>query len=276
MRPPLLVPIIGFMSTLLLAAFLAKAGHMPNRCTRFPIPTHFNSSGNEFEVAGSWISLEDDGTFTTDLGLLNKTGRSLSALVFMINYRDEGGSILFSIPLEANLPDEGNKLQSARAFSRLRLNEPIKPGAAVLLTGRNLLSTTIVPTSAEVVYWQAKFSEDRSSVTASIDHLGYLTDPLVDETPGYLRVPLAQQLEPIEIFVKLTINEYGRVLDIQKGHQEDTSITQEQFQALSEQLRQWHFSPSVENGYAVQSELSLLVVFEPRNSVVSLNSRLSI
>jgi len=211
--------------------------------------------------------MEAEGTFRGEISLRNQTGKSLSRLTVMVNYLDENGSILFSIPYQANLPNDKNDMRNIRPFSELHLNGPVQPGKVVTLDGRNLLSITNVPTSAEVPYWFAKHFEDGSALSTQIGQHGFRTDPLLDETPGYLRLTLPHPAEPFETLVKMRINEYGRVLEIKPGREGDTSLAREQFEALSEQLTKWHFFPGVENGYATSSDLYILVVFEPEHAL---------
>jgi hypothetical protein len=236
-------------------------------CDKVSIPLHQDSPSKYFEVIGSWISTDANGALEGEISVHNLSDKSLSFLTVIVNYLDEKGSIMFSLPYQANLPSEENHLRNVRPFSELRLNEPVGPGEAVGLTGRSLLSIAIVPSSAEVVYWQAKFYEDGSSVSTSFGQHGFRTDPVLVETPGYLRVPLRPPAEPVETLLKLRINEYGRVLDVQRGREGDTHLTQEQFETLTQQIAKWHFFPAVESGYGVPSDLFLLVQFEPENSI---------
>jgi len=259
-------PICLALITALFATFLSGEGvaALP-QCERASIPLHLDSLTKDFEVTGSWLSMEAEGTLRGEISLRNQTDKSLSRLTVMVNYLDENGSILFSIPYQANLPNDENDIRNIRPFSELHLNGPVQPGEVVALDGRNLLSVTTVPTSAEVVYWFAKHYEDGSSVSTQIGHHGFRTDPLLVETPGYLRLTLPHPAESFETLVKMRINEYGRVLEVQPGREGDTGLTGEQFEALSEQLAEWHFFPGIENGYAVQSDLYLLVEFVPEN-----------
>jgi hypothetical protein len=238
--------------TALLATFLSGEGVAAlSQCDRVSIPLHLDSATKDFEVTGSWLFMEAAGTLRGEISLRNQTDKSLSRLTVMVNYLDENGSILFSIPYQANLLNEENDIRNIRPFSELRLNGPVQPGEVVTLVGRNLLSITTVPSSAEVVYWFAKHYEDGSSVSNQIGQHGFRTDPLPAES--------------FETLVKMQINEYGRVLEIQSGREGDTGLTGEQFEALSKQLAEWHFFPGIENGYAVQSDLYLLVEFVPEN-----------
>ncbi len=236
-------------------------------CQRVKIPLHLGSS-KEFEVTGSWLSTAPEGTMQGEISVRNKTNLSLSRITVMVNYLDANGSLLFSIPYQANLPNEGNEFRNVRPFFELHLNEPVRPGEVVVLTGTNLLSTTTVPSSAEVIYWLVKYYEDSSSVSDRIGQHGFQTDPLLVETPGEIRVTLPPLTEPAETFLKMRISEYGRVLDVQPALEGDrVGITREKLQVLSEQLGQWRFFPSVKNGYAVPSDLFLLAVFLPENSI---------
>ena len=260
------VPIRLALMTALLATFLSGEGVAAlSQCDRVSIPLHLDSAARDFEVTGSWLSMEAAGTLRGEISLRNQTDKSLSRLTVMVNYLDENGSILFSIPYQANLLNEENDIRNIRPFSELRLNGPVQPGEVVALEGRNLLSITTVPSSAEVVFWFAKHYEDGSSVSAQIGQHGFRTDPLPVQMPGYLRLTLPHPAESFETLVKMQINEYGRVLEIQSGREGDTGLTGEQFEALAKQLAEWHFFPGIENGYAVQSDLYLLVEFVPEN-----------
>jgi len=235
-------------------------------CGTVTIPLRLDSSRSDFEVTASWLTVEPEGSFRCEISLRNETGHSLSRLTVIVNYLNQDGSILFSIPYQANLSNEGNELRNIRAFTELRLSGPVKSGEEVRLTGRTLLSITMVPASAEIVYYFAKHSGDNSSPSTKVGLHGFRTDPLLVETPGdYVRLALVHPTEPVKTLLKLRVNEYGRVLDVQPGPEGNRGMSRDQFQALSQQLIQWRFFPAVENGYAVPSDLYTLVEFVPEN-----------
>jgi hypothetical protein len=266
MRTQLIHPVLV---ALLYVAFCATEPLTPiPRCERVAIPLHLHSSKNQFEVTGSWLRIDEtDGALEGNIALRNQTGKSLSRLTVIVSYFDDSGSVLFSIPYQANMANEKDEIRNIHPFSMLLLNQPVKPQDDFGLIGRNLLSISTLPISAEVVYWDAKFYEDGSGESARIGQHGFRTDALLVDTPGHLRLALPHPGERIETWLKLRINEYGRVLGVQSEREEDTSLTHEQFQALYAQLTQWHFFPGIEDGYAVQSDLSLLVEFEPENAL---------
>ena len=236
-----------------------------SRCGRMTVPLNLDASNKVFQVTGSWISTNDDGGLEGRVSLTNITGKSLSQLAIMVNYLDENRSVLFSIPYQASASTTDSQPVDRLSFSLLKLREPVRPGQVVAFIGRNLITAERVPESAELVYWHVKY-EDGTSDTASTGHRSYRTDPRLVETPGYLRLKLPHRLEPTNVFVKLHISEHGSVLDID-GNERGPGLTEEQFQTLAKELSAWHFFPAVENGYAVQSDLYLLLEFRPENAI---------
>lgn len=256
------------MIVVVLCTFLRQeALALPNHCRRAVIPLHLGLFSGDFEIVASSLSTEANGTVRGEISLRNKTGRPLSRLTVMVNYLDAKGSILLSIPYQANLPNERNDIENIHPFSELHLNKPLQPGSVIALEGRNLLSIGTDPVSAEVAYWFAKYYDDESSVSTQVGEHGFRTDPLLIETPGDLEVSLPHAMEPIKTFVKLQINEYGRVLEVLQARDSHSELSREQFEDLSKQLSQWHFFPSIENGYAVRSELYMLVEFQPERAL---------
>jgi hypothetical protein len=248
-----------------LAAFLFGRGALAASpgCQKLPVPIR-TEWPPDFSVTESWLTIEPEGTTQGDLVLTITGKRSLSFFLVLVNYLAEDGSFLFSIPYQANVAGQENALRNVRSFSETRLNQPLRSGQSIGIIGQNLLSTSRLPASAEVVFWMARFDDE---LRDSLKHGPvFHTDPLLAETPGYFQLALPSLNEPIQGLIKLRINEYGRVLDVQRGLSGDTAFTLEQFQALSAQLSHWRFFPAVDGGYAVQSDLYLLVEFEPPNA----------
>lgn len=252
---------IAFLSTTI---FLVKEScASPSACGRIVIPLHLYASKDQFAVTESSLLIEEEGTIEGNITFRNQTGRSLSRLTVIVNYTDQDGSTMFSIPYRASISNEKNEPRNIRPFSEVHLNHPIQTQQEFGLIGRNLLSISKMPTSAEVVYWDIEFSEDGSGESSQIGQHGFRTDALLLDTPGYVRLDFPHPSERVETWVKLRINEYGRVLNVQPWHEGTNGLKSEQFRALSQQLAEWHFFPAIENGYASQSELYLLVEFEP-------------
>jgi hypothetical protein len=267
-RQTLLACILIMWTNLSGAASLASGSSCEK--TAVAIPIHSTRTSNLLEVTGSWMSVRGDGTLEVEISLRNRAEKSLSFVVVVANYLDENGSVLFSAPFQANVPTE-EQPRNLRSSSILQLNEPVRPGEQVTLTaGRNLLSTTKAAASVEVVYWLARYAEGGSSTSTSLggSQRGFRTDPLLAETPGpYLQFSFPHPAESVETLLKLQLNEYGRVLAIAPGHEGDATFNREQLEALSKQLEQWHFFPGIENGYAIPSELYVLVYLLPENTL---------
>jgi hypothetical protein len=239
-----------------------------SRCERVAIPLRSALTSKVIEMTGTWISSSPQGVLEADISIRYSGDKSVSRVIVVVNYFDESGSILLSIPFQANVPSE-KEPRNLRPFSALLLNDPIKPGQELTLTGKNLLSVTKTPSSAEIVYWQARFPQGGSSESTSLGlqgERGFRTDPILAEAPSpYLGLSFPHPAEPAEVLVKLRINEYGRVLDVHPERKEESEFGPDQLEALSQQLLKWHFSPATENGYVVPSELYLLVDLLPEN-----------
>jgi hypothetical protein len=236
-------------------------------CGRIAVPIDLGFLSRDVEVTSSSLVLDADGNFHGEISLRNKTGRSLSRITLMVNYLDEHGVILFSIPYQAGLATENDDIPNIRAYSKVRLEGPLRPGSTVTLLGLNLLSISIVPKSAELAYWFERSYEDRSSISTQVAHRGFHIDPLPVETPEILEMDLPHSAELVEKSLKLRINEYGRVLDVEVDRPGDETLSSDQIRALSQQFARWHFFPSIENGYAVESDLHLVLEFLPENAL---------
>ena len=236
------------------------------QCEKVAIPLLLDSTRNDLEVTGSWLSIQPEGTLRGDVSIRNETGRSLSGLTVIVNYLDENSTILFSIPYVASLGTEENQLRNIHPLSELRLNRPVEPGHDIRLTAINGFGVNKLPVSAEVTFWLAHHADDGSSESHQIGHRGFRTDPLLVETPGaYVRLSRPHPSEAIETILKLQINQYGRVLGVRPEEQRDSALSHDQIEAIEKQLTNWRFFPAVENGYMIASDLYLILDFLPEN-----------
>ena len=234
-------------------------------CGRVAIPLNGGYASKGILVTSSVLIIDNDGTFRGEISFRNTTARPFSRLTVLVNYLDRDGSILFSIPFQASLGSEDEDIPNIRPFTKVRLDRPLSPGTEVTLIGRDLLNLTRLPTSAEVAYWFAKRGDDGSSVSTQIGQRGFRTDPLPVEAIETLRVP-GSYTEPLQILLNLRINQYGRVSDVLADKiNESDKVGDALVQALSELFTRWHFFPAIENGYAVEADLQLLVEFLPQN-----------
>jgi hypothetical protein len=259
--------LVGFALSLILSG-LARAQNViqERQCQSTTIPVARGLQPDGIRISESSISTETVGVLRGEITARNQTGRSLSLLTVMVNYLDEHGSILTSVPFQANMENERNHLQNIRPVVEIRLHSPIEPGGRLTLISTNLLCLTKVPASAEVAFWVAYF-RDGSSVNRTLGQRGFRTDPILTEASSHLQVTLSPPDEPIEILFKLQISEYGKVLNVGPVRAADSAITQDQLQAVSSQLIHWRFFPAVVNGYATKSDLLLLVIFRPENAL---------
>lgn len=247
-----------FLLALLIFSRTDAQPQSPDLCHRRSIPITLDPN-SKFQLVGHWLSF--DAPITGELYVRNRTGRALNALTILVNYLDRQRNLLFSIPYQANVRGAENTIQSIRPFMELRLAKPVPRDGVVGLVGTNLLSSTEVPASAAISFINLTF-DDRSGTS-----MGFLPEmlhanPLLEETPEDFRIQISQDTLPKEFLVTLKIDPYGRVTEINPlgSLGPDASSLEE----VSGELRKWRFYPAIQNGYATESTLRLLLEFRPQ------------
>ncbi|MGA8224193.1 MAG: hypothetical protein WB780_21280 [Candidatus Acidiferrales bacterium] len=139
------------------------------------------------------------------------------------------------------------------------LNHPIRPSEVFTLFGTNLISTRIPPTRAEITKVDEDFGDESNIAGAPSTN----TDPALLKTPQFFELQAEPAKLPDEMSLVITVNVRGHVTGVTPVHQE--TISDVVLEQIKSQLMLWSFFPATLRGYAVESELNLLVRFhEPR------------
>jgi hypothetical protein len=224
-------------------------------------PSNIPFATQEFahlKVVESQVSLGSFGSYRW-LRLENKTGKRVKRLLVMISYLDSDGKLILSIPFYGAAQDAPEDMLMIHPYVKTVLNHPIRPGEVFTLFGTNLISTRIPPTGAEVTKVDADFGDESSSMGAYSTN----TDPALLKTPQFFELQADPAKLPDEMSLVITVNVRGHVTGVKPVNQE--GISDVVLEQIKSQLMLWSFFPATTRGYAVESELNLLVRFhEPR------------
>jgi hypothetical protein len=229
-------------------------------CARKPIPLSLNEDRN-ISVLHSWLSFEK--VLRGELTLRNNSNLALTAITLVVNYLDKDDNTLFAITYQANVKGFSNTALNIRAFSEVRLDNPVEPNGVIHMSASNLLSTTETPARAVASVLNITFLDGtgrNSGVLKPIWH----SQPMLDRADGSIKLALDVASEPVYIAAELKINEYGNVTAVEPI---GGPLTAAQIQSLSRQLATWHFFPAIENGYGVPDTLAIVLQFQPTDAV---------
>jgi len=228
---------------------------------RIPIPLPLDADSGVRVVVHN---LQCDESILGTLTLRNETGRALRGVFVEVNYLDDDGAVLFSIPYSAHVAGEAAARSILRPAVEMRLPRPVPKGQYVRLLGTNLLATTAFPTRAEVSGISLFFSDGMSTA------IGYSpavrrSDPLPVESTADLHLDLGALEYPKEIQVRLQIEPYGHVINV--SPRGEPGLPAAAFERLAAQFRKWRFYPATQEGYAETSNLDLVLLFLPERAL---------
>jgi hypothetical protein len=189
------------------------------------------------------------------LRLENETGKTITRLLVLVSYLDSDGKEIFAIPYYGAPKDAQEDMLEIHPYIKTVLNRPIKPGEVFNLQGTNLISTRISPARAEVTLVDAEFDDTSQNLGGGSSS----TNPLLLKTPQFFEMQADPDKLPDDLSLDITIDQRGRVTGVEFKRSETISDAT-RAQVLS-QLKLWSFFPATKGGYAVQTELSLLVRF---------------
>lgn len=187
----------------------------------------------------------------------NETGETLWRALVVVDYFDSDGKLIFSIPFLGRVDDAPVQLMELRAYIRTVWGHPIKPGETFPLWGTNLEDTRIVPAFAKATLVDAEF-EDGNLVSSNFAK----TDPLLLKSPKLFEMHTDIEKLPDEIWLRLQIDDRGRVGNIE--FQKTLHLAASDSQQIASQLKLWIFFPATAGGYAVPAELNLRLSFHEK------------
>lgn len=192
-----------------------------------------------------WVQLE------------NETHKTITRLIVLVSYMDSYGKPIFAIPYYAAAGDAPEDMLLIHSYIKTVLNHPVKPGEVFTLQGTNLISTRIRPTRAAVTLVGAEFTDGSNFVGGHTS----VTDPILLKTPQNFEVQADSDKLPDELLLAITIDDRGRVTVVEVKQADKVSdATRAQ---ITSQVMLWSFFPATKEGYAVQTELTLLLRFHP-------------
>jgi hypothetical protein len=134
----------------------------------------------------------------------------------------------------------------------------------VFLTGTNLLATSVLPSRAEIS--RLNFVHPgHSGRLIGYGRQTWHSDPVPLETPADLKADLPKDELPMTAFVTVHIEPYGRVVSVTPRGA--TGLAPNVLDTVSRQLKRLKFFPAIEGGYAVDSDLILMLVFRPEGAL---------
>lgn len=211
--------------------------------------------GLKLKVVNHWLEFgpEAEG----GLCLQNETGKAIYGIEVDVNYEDQGGRRIFTMSYQATAPGSEHRMSAVGALSRGTLTRPVRPGEVFDLFGANLLATTAIPASARV--WGVDIEEADRGIVHVEGGTGRSDPILYAVPPGFPQLGGSPDYLPRDVLLKLSINSRGTVESVQPSP--DAQSADALVASATAQMRRWVFLPAVRAGYAVNSDLFVLVEF---------------
>ena len=237
------LPYLQLLPCLFLATFAQAQGDRSSGSCNWTEMKTDNDAGFGFTVISHKVC---DGTpFQAQVILRNDSQRSVSEVYLFVTYLDERRNALFSIPLEAVMPQVRNSSWPTPIFGTL-LAEPIQPGQLFSLTGTALSVVAHMPAAASVgVAKITGWSESDGEIGGeSVGYVGFKLNPIPARLPRYALLHIAPGT-PMEFSLKVRISREGRVLDVAPTpwEQLDAQLLEE----FRTQIASWVFRPAQES-----------------------------
>lgn len=232
-------------------------------CETRPIPLSFPKEvgleivSHDFTLRQTYLA----ESMVAGLSVRNNTGRRIAAITVFVNYYGSDEVFFYSIPFGAHLdndPQETGRAGPPLFYENL-LGRHVEPGNVVHLVGSNALDTNRFPESAKVSKIEVHF------VPGYMDHsfgaARWVVHPLLKSAPEALEIRPPEFLIGEDVLLTLVIDDRGRVGSVgaQGGHR----VPNETYQSIQQELRKLNFFPAMEDGYAVESTLNLILRFQP-------------
>jgi hypothetical protein len=222
-------------------------------------PSHVASQGVSpnlrLKIVNHWLAF--DPYAEGELVLQNETGKPISYIGLLVTYEDQEGRPIFTIAYRADLRGSVFPGGLSGAFTRNVLTRAVQPGEVFELTATNLLAGTERPAKAEVAFIGLPHAVSAvSGVAADPDR----TDPVLDTVPPNspdLGSP-TQDL-PKDALLKLSIDSQGYVERV--SFAPDAVPTDPIVTLATDEMKRWRFYPATRDGYAVASDLPILLRF---------------